>query len=337
MEGSIFSIRPAGCSEEVQYVTGEKIAEGSYSTVKVVYPVEKDKGHPILAAKITKFRDRNEIFYSELAFLGAVSDVPSVCKLYDWCEKDGSLIFLFELMWGSAHDLFKSVKRSGQSSVQKKLVWKVAQNCLGALVHLKGKNVIHSDIKPENIFFPSRDGEPVLGDFGIACYNDKISERIAMPYTPSYRPPEVFADALYMSFYSDVWALGITLLELRYGSEMNPPFISAYGSSGELFTCFKQAKILGLSPVQWLKELEDRGIKCPENIAKPFREQSEEEILSSFYSSEAESIKRIKSIPSLMKKARTEEDQRFLQLIQKMLQVNPSKRITPEKALATFF
>merc|ERR1719265_1897446 len=39
---------------------------------------------------------------------------------------------------------------------------------LSALVHIHSKNIVHRDVKAENILFTA-DGWPILADFGLAC------------------------------------------------------------------------------------------------------------------------------------------------------------------------
>ena len=42
-----------------------------------------------------------------------------------------------------------------------------------AIDYLHSNNVIHRDIKPSNIFLIGKDYKIQIGDFGIACINDK--------------------------------------------------------------------------------------------------------------------------------------------------------------------
>ena len=70
---------------------------------------------------------------------------------------------------------------------------------------VNSNNVIHNDIKPENIFFGDN-GIVKIGDFGVA--NSNIG-------TIKYLPPQKLFDTIEnASFHRDIFALGITFIEL---------------------------------------------------------------------------------------------------------------------------
>lgn len=59
-----------------------------------------------------------------------------------------------------------------------------------ALKHLKRLNIIHADIKPDNIMVNANKTQLRLCDFGSACFNDETE---ITPYLVSrfYRAPEI--------------------------------------------------------------------------------------------------------------------------------------------------
>jgi NIMA (never in mitosis gene a)-related kinase len=86
------------------------------------------------------------------------------------------------------------------------------QICL-ALKHVHNHNVLHRDLKSQNIFLTSK-GIVKLGDFGIAKVLDNY-EAIAQTQigTPYYLSPEI-CDSQPYGRPSDIWALGVVLYEL---------------------------------------------------------------------------------------------------------------------------
>jgi len=95
----------------------------------------------------------------------------------------------------------------------------IAVVCAEALSHAHGQNMIHRDIKPDNILL-TKSGIVKVADFGLAKAMD---EDVSMTQsgtglgTPLYMAPEQARDAKYVDQRSDIYALGATLYHLLTG------------------------------------------------------------------------------------------------------------------------
>ena len=89
----------------------------------------------------------------------------------------------------------------------------VANSVLRGLKCMHKRHVIHRDVKPGNILITCK-GKVKLGDLGTACV--ALMNRHSVQGTFQYLAPEIFLSQSYDAKV-DVWALGMTLLELAQG------------------------------------------------------------------------------------------------------------------------
>jgi polo-like kinase 1 len=86
-----------------------------------------------------------------------------------------------------------------------------------ALIHLQERNIIHRDIKLENIFLTEK-LELKLGDFGLAR---KLNYPEAKCYdfagTPAYMAPEIFEIKPSYTLKADIWPIGVIMYQLLLG------------------------------------------------------------------------------------------------------------------------
>jgi len=135
---------------------------------------------------------------------------------HSWEEK-ARLYQQFELCRGSLYELGQ------QGSLDEVTIWGYMVDLLLALHHLHEHNLVHMDIKPDNIFI-GVDGICKLGDFGLVIDLATGGED-GMEGDPRYLAPEVLAGQFTKA--CDVFSLGVTLLELA--TDMDLP------SSGQLW------------------------------------------------------------------------------------------------------
>jgi len=107
---------------------------------------------------------------------------------------------------------FRENRRASILDEVKEVAWSVAKG----LKFLHGNRKLHRDVKPENILVSQSD-QYILGDMGLVrmLQNDR-DYTVNLMGTRAYCAPEVLWESK-MFPKCDIWALGITLLELVRG------------------------------------------------------------------------------------------------------------------------
>ena len=168
--------------------------------------------------KIIKFDQANKIenlirFQNEARFSAAFSH-PNIVKIYDYGEYNNLPYIVNEYM--------KSQTLRDTLNYKKNLTLNEAcqimlQLC-DALIEVHSKNIVHRDIKPQNIYYGS-DGTIKLSDFGISVLLNSplnVNENKKVMGTVQYLAPELVYGKK-CSFQSDIYAAGITFFELLTG------------------------------------------------------------------------------------------------------------------------
>jgi serine/threonine-protein kinase len=146
---------------------------------------------------------------------------PNVVDVLDMGrDADGSVYLVLELLRG--HSLGDRLDEQGVLSVEETLA--VLLPVMDALTEAHDKGIVHRDLKPDNIFL-SQDGKdgvvPKLLDFGVAKEmrggRSAATQTGTVLGTPHYMSPEQARGSKDVGPASDVWALGVVMLQCLTG------------------------------------------------------------------------------------------------------------------------
>lgn len=141
---------------------------------------------------------------------------PNVVTVFDF-DRDGDFVFMtMEVLQGQSLDQMLLAGSRFTRQVATRILRDIAQG----LHYAHSKGIIHSDLKPGNIFV-TEDGQAKILDFGIARAMQQEARTPAsaptlFALTPAYASPEMFAQAL-PSPGDDLYALGVIACELLGG------------------------------------------------------------------------------------------------------------------------
>jgi serine/threonine protein kinase len=166
---------------------------------------------------------------------------PNIVNVYDSGESDGIHFFAMDFVTGpQLSKLIGSPEFSLRQRVQ------IAQQIAGALHHAHGHDVIHRDIKPDNIIVDAG-WKANLVDFGIAKPTDEsgrenITRQGLAVGTPHYMAPEQFRPSLgAVGPRTDVYSLGAVLFHTLAG---HPPFEADSAHAVLIMAATQEAKSL---------------------------------------------------------------------------------------------
>ena len=145
---------------------------------------------------------------------------PNIVPLYDSGEADGLRFFVMPYVEGES--LRARLDREGQLPVPEAIG--IAREVAEALAHAHGHDLIHRDIKPDNILLEG--GRALVADFGIAraagaAQATKLTETGLSVGTPAYMSPEQALAEASVDARSDIYSLGCVLFEMLAGE---PPY-----------------------------------------------------------------------------------------------------------------
>lgn len=157
-------------------------------------------------------RERIERFNREARAAGRLSH-PNIVTVYDFGEDNGRYFIAMEFLeGGTLRDLLQA---RGALPVEEAV--EIACQVLAALQHAHTHQVIHRDVKPDNIHILP-DGQIKLTDFGIARLTEEASltGEGQVFGTPSYMSPEQI-EGRFIDHRSDIFSLGVVLYEMLAG------------------------------------------------------------------------------------------------------------------------
>jgi WNK lysine deficient protein kinase len=132
-----------------------------------------------------------------------------IMKLYDsWIDKSlKKIVFITEIATsGSLRDFINKVKK-----VKLRIIKKWIKQLLYGIKFLHNNDIIHRDIKCDNIFINGTTGNILIGDFGLAKkMEDNITTTILG--TPQFMAPEIYKEKYDERI--DIYSFGMTLIEI---------------------------------------------------------------------------------------------------------------------------
>uniref|UniRef100_A0A3Q0RA27 Serine/threonine-protein kinase n=1 Tax=Amphilophus citrinellus TaxID=61819 RepID=A0A3Q0RA27_AMPCI len=145
---------------------------------------------------------------NEVAILQSLHH-PGVVNLDCMFETPERVFVVMEKLHG---DMLEMILSSEKGRLPERITKFLVTQILVALRHLHFKNIVHCDLKPENVLLASADSFPQvkLCDFGFARIIGEKSFRRSVVGTPAYLAPEVLRNKGYNRSL-DMWSVGVII------------------------------------------------------------------------------------------------------------------------------
>ncbi|KAF7258925.1 hypothetical protein EG68_03337 [Paragonimus skrjabini miyazakii] len=301
------------------YEIQKRLGKGAYGIVW--RGINKKTGGTVALKKIfDAFRNQTDAqrTFREITFLQEFAGHPNIIKLLNVirAENDKDIYLVFEFMESDLHNCIK--KKTILKDVHKKYIF---YQLLKAVKFIHSANVIHRDLKPSNVLLDS-DCLVKLCDFGLtrSLGGNVTANRASVEYfaepamdgvdpelteyvaTRWYRAPEILLASNRYTKYVDMWSLGCILAEMLIGKPLFP----------------------GTSTINQIERIVSV-------VSRPSRQDIT--CLHSDYGISVLERALQKPSTSLESLFPADVDKCALDMVKKLLQLNPVKRLTVEEAL----
>jgi eukaryotic-like serine/threonine-protein kinase len=192
----------------------EEIGEGGMGKVYkgVDTMLDREVAIKVLRPELVSQAHLVDRFRSEAITLAKLNH-PNIAMLYAFFQQDQHFFMVMEYVRGETLD--KRIRRTGLLAYDQAL--KVFLHTLEAIGYAHSMNIVHRDIKPNNVMITESEEVKVM-DFGIARVvgSERMTREGSMIGTPEYMAPEQIRGQD-VDPRTDIYALGILLYEMLTG------------------------------------------------------------------------------------------------------------------------
>eukprot|EP00931_Biecheleriopsis_adriatica_P092947 TRINITY_DN66703_c0_g1_i1.p1 TRINITY_DN66703_c0_g1~~TRINITY_DN66703_c0_g1_i1.p1 ORF type:complete len:764 (-),score=197.05 TRINITY_DN66703_c0_g1_i1:62-2353(-) len=256
-----------------------------------------------------------------LKYINVNGDVDQNCvlRLYDHFYHKEHLIIVTELLRDNLYEFSKYNRECGGEEPYFTIgrLQKISKQIITALEYVHSLRLIHCDLKPENILIKSYSRcEVKVIDFGSSCFvDDHLSSYVQ---SRSYRAPEVMLGLPYNQKI-DLWSLGCIIAELWTG------YVLFQNDSVQSLL----ARILGIIG-EFPYHLMTRGKYVPQYFTQDG--QLYQEIEGAPCPDRGRRLHLLVPKKTSLRQRMRTDNELFLDFLEKLLQLDPTKRPTASEA-----
>eukprot|EP01094_Clydonella_sp_ATCC50884_P013420 TRINITY_DN236_c0_g1_i1.p1 TRINITY_DN236_c0_g1~~TRINITY_DN236_c0_g1_i1.p1 ORF type:complete len:587 (+),score=169.14 TRINITY_DN236_c0_g1_i1:303-2063(+) len=203
------------------HCTGRLLGEGAYANVYEGYHKYTNERVAIKAMNMPMLRKMSPQVDVHLA-----REVNIMS-----CAHDENIVRLYAKVWNRARtylylvmefcdqgDLSGFLQPHRGKGIPEELAQSFMRQFAGGLLHLRGLNVVHRDLKPQNLLMREIGGDlsVKIADFGFARVLHEHDLSLTHVGSPVYMAPEILEYKRY-TVKTDLWSVGVIMYEMLYG------------------------------------------------------------------------------------------------------------------------
>ncbi|KAM3146937.1 hypothetical protein pb186bvf_001091 [Paramecium bursaria] len=208
------------------YQYNEEIGKGAYKRVYRGY--DKESGCEIawnvFELERVPENDRKRV-HQEIKILKSLKHDNIINFIHSWHNyHKKEIVFITEIVnGGSLKNYQRRITRP-----KLKVIKHWCREILNGLVYLHSKNIIHRDLKCENILIDTNTNVLKIGDFGLSIQLNTLFTGSVLG-TPEFMAPEIYNE--HYDTKVDIYAFGMCILEMVTGMK---PFCECKGGTGQI-------------------------------------------------------------------------------------------------------
>ncbi|KAK6008890.1 kinase domain protein [Ostertagia ostertagi] len=217
--GPVTTDRPAHdyASFKRQYKLGAELGRGGFGTVYCGFRMADNLTVAckyVMRANVTEWACMDgRVVPLEIVLLMRCRGIPGVIQTIDWFERPEGYMIVMERPSPST-DLFDYISERG--ALTENVARDYFRQVVDTVLACYRVNVIHRDIKDENLVVDMKNGLVKLIDFGSGAFR-KEGPYTDFEGTRVYSPPEWIEESRYDGLEAAVWSLGILLFDMVCG------------------------------------------------------------------------------------------------------------------------